>query len=184
MRAGCAASWKVLSQVGRKSGRILCSPNVRHLSRTVPLNSTATSFHLPSFSVLSSFQRRALCTDKLVNGTESPVNKNKGASRGVDFSDVPGVKSEGDKYAMVYTCSVCETRAAKMISKQAYHHGTVLIRCPGCQNLHLIADHLGQFEERGWNVEDFLAEHGEKVTRVAHDNVLELTMKDITGEKE
>jgi hypothetical protein len=97
------------------------------------------------------------------------------------FSDVPGVKGEGDKYAMVYTCTACDTRAVKTISKQAYHHGTVLIRCPGCEQLHLIADHLGQFEERGWTVEDFLAEQGDCVRRVASDDVLELTMQDIAG---
>jgi hypothetical protein len=101
----------------------------------------------------------------------------------VSFSDVPGVQSAGDKYAMVYTCGVCETRAAKMISKQAYHHGVVLIRCPQCENLHLIADHLGQFEEKGWNVEDFLEQQGDKVKRVASDDVLELTLKDIAGGK-
>lgn len=99
----------------------------------------------------------------------------------VSFSDVPGVRSEGDKYAMMYTCTVCDTRAAKMISKQAYHHGTVLIRCPQCQNLHLIADHLGQFEEKGWTVEQFLEAQGERVQHVASDNVLELTMADIAG---
>jgi hypothetical protein len=28
------------------------------------------------------------------------------------------------------------------MSKQGYHHGTILITCPGCKNRHLIADHL------------------------------------------
>jgi protein import protein ZIM17 len=97
------------------------------------------------------------------------------------FSDVPGVQSDGDKYAMMYTCGVCETRAAKMISKQAYHHGTVLIRCPSCQNLHLIADNLNQFEEPGWRLEDVLAAQGERVRTVASEDVLELTLADITG---
>ena len=66
-----------------------------------------------------------------------------------DLSDVPGVKTEGDKYVMVYTCKVCETRAAKKISKQAYHNGCVIIKCPQCENLHLIVDHLGIIEEKG-----------------------------------
>ena len=53
-----------------------------------------------------------------------------------DLSDVPGVKTEGDKYVMVYTCKVCETRAAKKISKQAYHNGCVIIKCPQCKTVY------------------------------------------------
>lgn len=118
--------------------------------------------------------RRSLCSEK-------PPAPEAASNESASFSDVPGVRSEGDKYAMMYTCTVCDTRAAKMVSKQAYHHGTVLIRCPQCQNLHLIADHLGQFEEKGWTVEQFLEAQGERVQHVASDNVLELTMADIAG---
>lgn len=97
------------------------------------------------------------------------------------FNDVPGVKTQGEKYAMVYTCKVCSTRSVKKISKHSYHHGCVLVRCPGCQNLHLIADHIGIFEDKGWTIESYLSQHGENVKRVVNDGVLELTREDIIG---
>ncbi|KAF4324533.1 hypothetical protein JM18_001517 [Phytophthora kernoviae] len=101
-----------------------------------------------------------------------------------DYSGAPGVESSGDKFVMVYTCSVCETRSAKTISKHAYYNGVVLVRCPGCENLHLVADRLGWFEDDGTDVESLLAQKGEKVRFVTAEDVLELTENDIIGKRE
>lgn len=76
---------------------------------------------------------------------------------------------------------MCETRAAKTISKHAYYSGVVLVRCPGCENLHLVADRLGWFEDESTDVESLLKQRGESVRFVTSDNVLELTEQDIAG---
>jgi len=81
---------------------------------------------------------------------------------------------------MVFTCTVCETRAAKTMSRQSYEKGVVLVRCPGCQNLHLIADRYGWFGEPG-SIEDYLAERGEEVFRGSDDGTLELTPEQLAG---
>ena len=108
------------------------------------------------------------------------------------FTDVPGTNNTKQKtLAIIYTCKVCNTRSAKQFTEHAYKHGVVLVRCPGCQNLHLIADRLGWFEdmdddfEGGWDIEKaILAKTGESnVTAVKNDNVLELSLEDVVGKK-
>ena len=61
---------------------------------------------------------------------------------------------------MMFTCNVCETKAARTFSKDAYNKGVVLIRCEGCDNLHLIADNLGWFRDENVNIEDIMKEKG------------------------
>lgn len=59
--------------------------------------------------------------------------------------------------AMVFTCAKCDTRAVKAFTRQAYEHGLVLITCPGCKSMHLIADHLGWFGDAGFRVRPLAA---------------------------
>ncbi|KAJ9621519.1 hypothetical protein H2203_007006 [Taxawa tesnikishii (nom. ined.)] len=62
---------------------------------------------------------------------------------------------------MTFTCKKCLERSAHRMSKQAYHHGTVLITCPGCKARHLIADHLKIFSDTRVTLEDILREKGQ-----------------------
>ena len=108
-------------------------------------------------------------------------------SNSMNLSDIPGATTgSGKKLAIVFTCNVCNTRSAKKFSEQAYLNGVVMVRCPGCESLHLIADRLGFFEDRGedgsgWDIEKAMKNMGENVKAVTNDNVLELTMADLLG---
>ena len=93
------------------------------------------------------------------------------------LEDLPGVKTEGEKYVIIYTCKVCDHRSGQKISKQGYHNGAVVVRCPNCANLHLIADNLGIFEDKGWNVEQFMKEKGENFNTIRTDDILEFIQK-------
>ena len=54
----------------------------------------------------------------------------------------------------------------KIISKQAYEKGVIIVKCDGCNNNHLIADNLGWFYDEKKNIEDILKEKGEEVIKV------------------
>lgn len=59
------------------------------------------------------------------------------------------------------------------MSKLAYEKGVVIIRCKHCDNLHLVADHLGWMDiKKGVTVEQILSERGEQVARLDLGDVL------------
>ncbi|OQO11616.1 hypothetical protein B0A48_03343 [Cryoendolithus antarcticus] len=76
-------------------------------------------------------------------------------------------KAEEPAYQMTFTCKECQERSSHRITKQAYHHGTVLVTCPGCKNRHLIADHMKIFSDKKVTLEDIMREKGEYITKGA-----------------
>ncbi|KAI4678743.1 uncharacterized protein J4E84_008561 [Alternaria hordeiaustralica] len=83
-------------------------------------------------------------------------------------TDAPDSRLEREQvpsYELTFTCNVCKTRSSHRLSKQGYHHGTVLIQCPGCKNRHLIADHLKVFSDKSVTIEDLMREKGSLVKR-------------------
>eukprot|EP00921_Rhytidocystis_pertsovi_P020645 GHVQ01032943.1.p1 GENE.GHVQ01032943.1~~GHVQ01032943.1.p1 ORF type:complete len:120 (-),score=7.61 GHVQ01032943.1:730-1089(-) len=105
----------------------------------------------------------------------------------MDCSALPG------KYMLRFTCNVCNTTSTKQFSKvtysnimpllfymplnicwrtfldvcpqNAYHTGVVIIRCPGCDKLHLVADRLGWYSDKSCSIEDIMAEKGQSVIK-------------------
>lgn len=79
-------------------------------------------------------------------------------------------------YELTFTCNPCGTRSAHNISKQGYHHGTVLITCPTCRNRHIISDHLKIFGDEKMTIEELMKERGQLVKRgtLGEDGDLEL----------
>jgi hypothetical protein len=180
------------------------------ITLSVPSAAPVRGFCRPR-AVPSFHCHRAFCSGSVagVTTTTTPVTAaSSGSSSATAAEVIPGSKRDVPKYVMMYTCSVCDTRSAKQITKQSYHEGTVLIRCPGCQSLHLICDHIGIMGDKGWNIEDYLKEHqnqaigrpsgdaGEQIIElnsndasgtksnfkfVTNDNVLELTLDDVLG---
>lgn len=128
----------------------------------------------------------------------------------IHLDDIPGTGSSFQKptrqLAIIYTCNVCNTRSAKKFTERAYNHGVVMVRCPSCESLHLIADRLGYFPDdyfdghdgdgandegngkKGWDIEKFMKQIGREdnikiVTGGEMNDVLEVTLEDVLGDK-
>ncbi|KAF4380166.1 hypothetical protein F8388_023335 [Cannabis sativa] len=115
-------------------------------------------------------------------GSAPSLIESNSSSSSVKYSAVSTLKTSArHDLAMIFTCKVCETRSVKTFCRDSYEKGVVVARCGGCDNLHLIADHLGWFGEPG-KVEDFLAARGEEVRKGSVDT-LSLTLDDLAGKK-
>ncbi|KAF0852658.1 mitochondrial DNL zinc finger protein 1 [Andalucia godoyi] len=98
-----------------------------------------------------------------------------------------GLKVEGVKNAdmwIVYTCKKCEVRSVKGMTRHAYEKGLVIVRCPGCEALHLIADNIGWFPEDGspsqkFSVEDTLRLQGQAIKSARVDGLASLTPEEL-----
>ncbi len=75
--------------------------------------------------------------------------------------------------AAQFKCGKCQTHNSHVFLKKTYEEGQVIVRCPGCKNLHLIADNKGWFgDER--NVEQILRAQGKKVRHLSANEVMQL----------
>jgi len=79
---------------------------------------------------------------------------------------VVGQLDPNRKLAIIFTCTVCNTKNAKTFSHMSYTKGVVIITCDGCKKHHLIADNLGWFRNTPVNIETIAKEKGETVQRI------------------
>jgi len=80
-----------------------------------------------------------------------------------------------DQYmAAEFKCGKCKTHNTHVFLKKSYEQGEVIVRCPGCKHLHLMADNKGWFGEAK-NVEEILKAQGKPVRRMSANQVLEAT---------
>ncbi|KAF9879682.1 dnl zinc finger domain containing protein [Colletotrichum karsti] len=93
------------------------------------------------------------------------IPKPKAARKAEDMSDQQIRLESNPHYQLDFTCVPCDTRSRHKVSKQGYHHGSVLITCPGCRNRHVISDHLGIFGDKKVTVEDLMREKGRLVKK-------------------
>ena len=103
---------------------------------------------------------------------------------GVNLADLKGVKTPGEKMVLQFTCDYhgpkansengCGERQTKVISKNAYETGVVLVRCQRCDNLHLIADNKGWFDDDTVNIETIMREKGENVRRLLSEDAIDV----------
>ncbi|KAF8424909.1 DNL zinc finger domain-containing protein [Tirmania nivea] len=68
-------------------------------------------------------------------------------------------------YELTFTCKPCGHRSSHTVTKQAYHYGTTLIRCPGCKDRHVISDHLKIFNEKPMSFVDILEGKGQRIQK-------------------
>jgi len=160
-----------------RSSQVRCE-HVQYFSTTVPPASTASS------------DKRGKSDDTNSVGESAPAEAGElqgdGNATGIDGEgSFPGPRSghADGLLGIVFTCGVCETRVARSMTKQAYNEGVVLMKCPGCQNIHLIADNLDWFCDGKINVEDILSKKGEDV-RVINEGTFEFLKEGEVANKE
>jgi len=128
--------------------------------RTITMQPRQAAFRLLRRIALQDFKPSAITT--------LPVRRKPSSSRNVHIRNTPCLRTsdssskssplarfkiprstpstppaEKPTYELTFTCKPCSTRSTHRVSKQGYHHGSVLICCPGCKNRHVISDHLG-----------------------------------------
>ncbi len=99
-----------------------------------------------------------LAMDTIQNNEQQQHTQSQ-SSINININSIPGTSKGKRQLAIIYTCSICNTRSAKKFTERAYNHGVVLVRCPKCENFHLIADRLGYFTDDNDNNDNYSSDN-------------------------
>lgn len=124
------------------------SPFLRLARTAVPLRQTLARHLRPQFTA-ARYRGFATTTRLWQDDNASP-----------DAESKHKIPVKPDSYYLQFTCRPCGERSSHNISKQGYHHGSVLVTCPGCKNRHVISDHLNIFGDRKVTIEQLVQEQG------------------------
>ncbi|CAI6335033.1 unnamed protein product [Periconia digitata] len=140
--------------------RIRCIPVPKRFHHSLRTSTAPRPSLIPSnIQCQRQWQRQPVRYDSSSSSAASPP---------ATSTTAPDSRLERDQvpaYELTFTCKVCSTRSSHRVSKQGYHHGTVLISCPGCKNRHLISDHMKIFSDKSVTIEDIMREKGDLVKR-------------------
>ncbi|VDN16713.1 unnamed protein product [Dibothriocephalus latus] len=106
------------------------------MRRIVPTNPRPSALALPSFSRHASSKPPG---DLIFEGPPGAA---------LESLEAESVVGSDKNMSIEFTCNKCKHRTKKYFSRQAYTKGLVIIRCPSCQALHLIADNIGWIKEQ------------------------------------
>lgn len=128
--------------------RCLCRTSAPRVARALPAELIPASkrlYHTPRTSTplrpsLALSQLRT--TPYTIRHESTSANSSSPAGTSTKAPESRLERDQVPAYELTFTCKKCSTRSSHRISKQGYHHGTVLITCPGCKNRHLMSDHL------------------------------------------
>lgn len=59
-------------------------------------------------------------------------------------------KGTNERFQLVYTCNVCETRNLVEVQRVAWEDGVVISTCQGCENKHILSDAKGLMDRGNW----------------------------------
>ncbi|KAK3329811.1 DNL zinc finger-domain-containing protein [Apodospora peruviana] len=158
-RRATATSRLLFSHQQRHHHALTAPPAAVRLRRQTPTNTLASS------RLLLQLRSKHSGTPSLqdpVSDPNTPYNPATSPNAAHEQSLPPRDKPT---YELRFTCKPCGHRSAHHVSKQGYHHGSVLIACPSCRNRHVISDHLRLFGDKAVSVEDILRERGQLVKK-------------------